>query len=115
MATPTLVNNVAVYITSSGAGAFTLGAAVIGYRGLEALTNGNTYSYSVRQDALYEVGRGTYLSAGKQLVRSPKYSSSGGSPVAFTANAVADFVLLAEDVGSGGGAAYIPPSGQLVP
>jgi hypothetical protein len=141
MATPsTLVDNVAVYATSTGTGAIGLGAAVAGYRGIEALTNGQSYSYSIQQDSQWELGRAAYLSASKQLVRAPLYSSNGNAAISLYPNAIVSFVLLAEDLSTlaglsayqiwlqagntgteedflaslkGDGSNYAPPSGQL--
>jgi hypothetical protein len=96
--TSTLVDLVKINCTSSGTGPFVLGGAVTGYRGVEALTNGKSYSYSVQQGALYEVGRGTYLSSTRTLVRSPLFSSRGGAPINFSVNAQVSFVAVAEDL-----------------
>lgn len=93
----TLVDLVKIKITSIGTGALTLGGAVDGYRGIEALTNGQQYSYSIQQGGNFEVGRGTYLASGTQLVRSPLYTSTGGTAVNLLSGAEVSFVALAED------------------
>jgi hypothetical protein len=111
----TLVDNVAIYAASIGNGAITLGSAVPGFRGREALTNGNTYSYSILQGAQFEYGRGQYLFTGSQFVRSPLSSSNGGTAITLQANAIVTFVALAEDITSGSsGGSYTPASGQFV-
>lgn len=94
----TLVDLVKINIISLGDGPLTLGTAVDGYRGREALINGNTYSYSIRQGSRYEYGRGTYLATTGQLVRSPIRSSDGGPAIKLDSGAMIAFVPLAEDL-----------------
>lgn len=93
-----LINNVKITVLNSGTGALHLGPAVEGYRGVEALTNAQIYSYSIRQDAAFEFGRGTYLAAGRQLVRQPFGSSDGGTPINVQPGTQISFVALAEDL-----------------
>lgn len=94
----TFVDLVKIIVTSTGTGSFTLGSAVYGYRGVEALENGKTYGYSIQQDAEYEYGRGTYFSATNTLTRTVLGSSSGGAAIALRQNAQIAFVALAEDM-----------------
>jgi hypothetical protein len=91
-----LVDLVKIFADTVGTGAITLGDAVPGYRGKEALTNGESYSYSIQQDSLWEIGRGTVL--GTQLVRSPQHTSNGGEPINLQPNAAIAFVALAVDI-----------------
>lgn len=98
MATSTLVDLVKIYVASVGTGAVTLGSAVPSYRGREALTNGQTYSYSIQQEGTFEYGRGVYLATGHQFVRTPFGSSSGGVALNLQPNAAIAFVVLAEDI-----------------
>lgn len=102
-----LVDNVKIYNTTTGTGAIVLGSPVPAYRGVEALTNGQVYSYSIHQGANYEYGRGTYLAAGQQLIRSPIASSTGGTALDLQPNAEVAFVALAEDIQNG------PPALEL--
>lgn len=95
-----LVDNVKIYNTTTGTGAIVLGSPVPAYRGVEALTNGQVYSYSIHQGANYEYGRGTYLAAGQQFIRSPIASSTGGTALDLQPNAEVAFVALAEDLDS---------------
>lgn len=97
----TLVDNVKIYNTTTGTGAIVLSSPVPAYRGVEALTNGQVYSYSIQQGANYEYGRGTYLAAGQQLIRSPIASSTGGTALDLQPNAEVAFVALAEDIQNG--------------
>lgn len=98
MAASSLVDLVKIYSRSTGTGAITLGTAVGGYRGTEALENGATYSYSIQQDDQFETGKGTFLDTGNVLVRTPLTSSNGGAAIDLQPNAAVAFVALAEDI-----------------
>jgi len=93
-----LVDLVKISVNNNGTGAISLGAAVPGYRGIEALTNAKVYSYAIQQGSQYEVGRGTYLSSGQQLSRTVLYSSNGNAAINVQAGAQVAFVALAEDL-----------------
>ena len=93
----TLVDNVRVNVTSMGTGALSLGSAVDGYRGVEALQNGKTYNYKVVAGSQWEIGQGQYLTSGSQLVRTPLHSSNGDGLVDLPQNAQVSFVALASD------------------
>lgn len=94
----TVVDNVKIKVLSTGTGALQLGSAVDGYRGLEALTNGQIYNYAIRTNGIYEIGQGTYLSASSTLSRSVQYSSNGNDLVTLPPNCEASFVALAADL-----------------
>lgn len=94
----TLVDLVKITSASTGTGAITLGPSVEGYRGVEALTNGKIYSYSIQQSSSWEYGRCTYLSATNQITRSPISSSDGGTAINLKQNAQIAFTALAEDL-----------------
>ena len=99
MTTVTFVDLVAVAATSSGTGPFTLGNAVSGFDGVNALVDGATYSYSVQQGANFEQGRGTYVAATRTLTRTVRKSSYGpGVAVGFAQGAQVTFTLSAEDL-----------------
>lgn len=98
MADATLVDLVKITALTTGTGATTLGEAVPGYRGQEALLDGAVYGYSIQQEAEYELGRCTYLLASRQIVRTPEFSSNGGLPINLQANASIAFVATAEDI-----------------
>lgn len=93
-----LVDLVKINITSTGTGPIKLGTAAAGFRGVEALINGRDYSYSIQQGKNWEVGRGTFLSATAQLVRSVLYSSNGGTAIAIKTGAQVAFVPVSEDL-----------------
>lgn len=94
----TLVDLVKINITSTGTGALKLGNAVTGFRGVEALLNGRDYSYSIQQEANWEVGRGTWLEASSQMVRQVLFSSNGGMPISLKVGAQVSFVALSQDI-----------------
>lgn len=98
MSTP--VNFVKINVTSTGTGPLILGSAVPGNRGIEALINGRTYSYSIRQGvSAYEFGRATYLtSPSPRMIRSPLGSSRDGAPISLSTGAQVSMVLLVEDL-----------------
>lgn len=98
MTASTLVDMVKINIMSIGAGPLTLGPAVAGFRGIEALSDGVTYSYSIRQNGNYEYGQGVFTASIGSFSRVPYASSNGGSPISLTANAVIAFPVLAEDL-----------------
>lgn len=98
MVAPVLVDLVKIMSNSIGTGALTLGPAVPGYRGIEVLSNGSVYSYSIQQDETWEYGTGTWLADSGQFVRSPRDSSDGGTALDLQPNAEIAFVALAEDL-----------------
>lgn len=110
----TLVDLVKITAKNTGTGAITLGSAVEGYRGIEALTNAQVYSYAIQQNGAWEVGRGTYLASGTQLSRSVLYSSNGGTPINMQPGAQISFVVLAEDLGVVSLAAQVQTSSDAV-
>lgn len=93
-----LVDLVKITVLNSGTGALKLGSAAPGFRGIEALSVGLEYSYSIQQNSLWEYGHGIYLDGPPRLTRSPFASSSGGVPVNLKAGAQVAFPLLAEDL-----------------
>lgn len=98
MAASSLVDLVKIYSKTTGTGAIGLGSAVGGYRGVEALENGATYSYSIQQEDQFETGKGTYLAAGQLLVRTPVITSNGQAAIDLQPNAAVAFVALSEDI-----------------
>ena len=82
--------------TSTGTGTFTLGGAVAGYQTFSSgIGNGNTCYYTIAgvSTAEWEVGVGTYTSAGNTLARTTVLSSSNaGALVTFSAGSKDVFV-----------------------
>jgi len=83
--------------TTVGTGTVTLAGAVTGYQTFAAIGNGNTTYYTITHQTLteWEVGIGTYTSAGTTLSRDTVLASSNsGSLVSFSAgtkNVFCDF------------------------
>lgn len=74
--------------TTAGTGTVTLAGAVTGYQSFSAIGNGNTTYYTIAHQSAseWEVGIGTYTSAGTTLSRDTVLASSnGGSLVTFSA------------------------------
>ena len=70
--------------TTSGTGTITLGGAVTGYQSFSAIGNGNSTYYTIAGSSGWEVGIGTYTSAGTTLSRDTVLASSNsGSKVSF--------------------------------
>jgi hypothetical protein len=72
--------------TTTGTGTLTLAGAVVGYRSFATIGNGNTTYYTITNTAgAWEVGIGTYTTAGTTLSRTTVLSSSNaGALVSFT-------------------------------
>ena len=74
--------------TTAGTGSFTLAGAASGFQTFSAgIGNGNTtyYTITLQGGTEWEVGIGTYTSAGNTLSRDTVLSSSTGSKVSFSA------------------------------
>jgi hypothetical protein len=80
-----LFDRVQVAATANTTVSFTLSTAVTGYQDFSVMTNGNTTYYGSSDGTNWEVGIGTYSSAGPTLTRTTILSSSNaGSAVTFT-------------------------------
>ncbi len=101
MVTPTLVDLVKILASTTGTGPITLGSNVPAFRGVEALTDGLTYSYSIQQEDNFEYGNGVYSAAGHVLTRGVLASSYGGAPIPLRVGAAVTFVALASSVEGG--------------
>ena len=79
-------DRVQVSATANTTVSFTLGSALTGYQAFSVLTNGNTTYYAATDaSGNWEVGLGTYASAGPTLTRTTILSSSNsGSAVTFS-------------------------------
>lgn len=81
--------------TTTGTGTITLAGAISGYQSFSVVGNGNTTYYCIANQAAseWEVGIGTYTSAGTTLARTTVVSSSNaGSLVNFSAGTKDVFV-----------------------
>jgi hypothetical protein len=63
---------------TTGTGTITLGGAVAGFQSFSVIGNGNTTYYTIVNGNNWEVGVGTYSSAGPTLARTTVLSSSSG-------------------------------------
>lgn len=86
-------DRVKVTSTTTGTGSFTLGAASLGFQDFTAIGNGNTTYYTIQDAATgdWEVGLGTYSSAGPTLARTTVFESSNS-------NNLVNFVAGTKDV-----------------
>lgn len=85
---------------TTGTGTITLGAALTGFQTFAAagVNDGDSISYGIADtNNAWEVGRGTYTASGTTLTRGALYSSSGGSPINLSGNAVVYVTVLSED------------------
>ena len=91
-----LADRVRETTTTTGTGTVTLAGAVVGFQSFAAVGNGNQTYYTIADQggANWEVGIGTYTSAGTTLSRTTVLSSSNaGSLVNFTAGTKDVFVV----------------------
>lgn len=94
MPNSTLVNLVRCTILNTGTGTLVLGAALPSFRGIEGLTDGNTYSYSIQQGSNYETGQGVFSQSDGTLTRGVIESSAGNAAINLSPNAVCAFPAL---------------------
>lgn len=98
-----LVDRAKMTTSTTGTGTIALGAAVAGFQSFAAagVTNGAVVRYAIDDGSNWEIGTGTYTSAGTTLSRSPTASSSGGSAISLSGSAVVYVTAAAADVVSG--------------
>ena len=102
-----LVNRAKVKTTTTGTSTLTLGSAIPGYQSFASagVLDSDVVRYAIEQDAEWEIGTGTYSSAGNTLTRTVTESSNAGSPISLTGNddvyvtAAADDLLQPQDIG----------------
>ena len=71
-----LVDRAKETTTTTGSGTVNLGGAVAGFVSISGVGNGNSTYYTLEEGNNFEVGIGTYTSAGNTLSRDEVYSSS---------------------------------------
>ena len=62
--------------TTTGSGTISLGGAVAGFVGVSGIGNGNSTYYTLQEGNNFEIGIGTYATAGNTLSRDEVFSSS---------------------------------------
>jgi hypothetical protein len=89
---------------TTGTGTITLGSAVSGFLSFAdaGVANGETVTYSIRDGANSEIGRGVYTTAGTTLSRATIYNSTnGGAAINLTGSGTEVFVTpSAQDIGA---------------
>ncbi len=104
MAAGALLNSVRVATATTGTGTVTLGAAEAGYLSFSeaGAVNGTVYSYRLDDGNDFEIGRGTYSSAGPTLSRdtvlvSKISGTAGTTKLSLSGNAKLSIISTAED------------------
>lgn len=104
MLTPAIADRVAETTTTTGTGTLTLDGAQSRFRGFAtAGMNGREVEYTIAHRTLdeWEVGVGTFTTAGATLTRTRvKSSSAGGSAVTFSAGTKDVFIAMPSQRGS---------------
>ena len=95
-----LKNRAKMSTSTTGTGTITLGSALSGYQSFTdaGLTTGAITRYTIQDGVNWEIGLGTYTTAGTTLTRTPSESSSGGSAINLSGNAEVFITAAAEDV-----------------
>ena len=103
--------------TTTGTGTLTLAGAVVGYQSFAVVGDGNTTYYTITNAAgAWEVGIGTYTSAGTLLSRTTVLSSSnGGALVSFTGTLNVFVTYPSSKSVYGDGTTLVAPSGTILP
>ena len=82
-----LADRVQETTNTTGTGTLTLAGAVAGYQSFSVIGNGNTTYYTIISGTAWEVGIGTYTSAGTTLARTTILASSSAGPSAISVTA----------------------------
>jgi len=111
-----LADRVKETTTTTGTGTVTLLGASTGYQSFSAIGNGNTTYYTIagQSTSEWEVGIGTYTSAGTTLARTTVLASSNsGSLVTFSAGTKDVFVTYPAERSITGGEGYTENDAQI--
>ena len=111
-----LADRVRETTTTTGTGTVTLAGAVTGYQSFSVVGNGNTTYYTIAGQGTseWEVGIGTYTSAGTTLARTTVLASSNsGSLVVFSAGTKDVFVTYPAGRSVSGGEGYTENDAQI--
>lgn len=94
-----LADRVQENTTTSGTGPITLTGAVFGFQTFAVVGNGNTCYYTIVDGGAWEVGIGTYSTAGPSLARTTILSNSNGNTSPITLSADVKNVFLTYPAG----------------
>ena len=89
-----LADRVQETTTTAGTGALTLSGAVSGFQSFAIVGNTNTCYYTIVDGSAWEVGIGTYATAGPTLTRTTILSNSSGTTSPLTLSSAAKPVFL---------------------
>lgn len=95
-----LVNRAKVTTLTTGTGTLTLGPAVDGFQSFAAagVSSGDQVRYVIEDGDAWEIGLGSYSSAGPSLSRNPSESSAGGAVIALSGEALVYITAAAHDI-----------------
>lgn len=118
-----LANRVKETTTTTGTGTVTLAGAASGFQSFAAIGNGNITYYTISGGTEWEVGIGTYTSAGPTLSRTTVLASSNaGALVTFSAGSKevictypAEKAVIEDDAGNVGIGATLPGATGISP
>ena len=94
-----LFNLARMTTATTGTGTITLGSAVAGALSFSdaGVLNGQTVTYSIKDGASSEVGRGVYSSSGTTLTRGPLFSTNSNAAIELSGTAEVFITAVAED------------------
>ena len=95
-----LVNRAKVMTPTIGTGTLALGPAVDGFQSFAdaGVISGDTLRYVIEDGDAWEIGTGSYATAGPSLTRGPSESSAGGSAIVLSGEATVFLTAAAEDI-----------------